>query len=93
MSLFDSGLQILIIVLTTSLAICFIRLYRGPDIPNRTVAFDLIAIHTVAIIALFAIQQRASPLLDITIITGVLGFLGTVMMARYLENAYRKRKN
>ncbi|MBX3009942.1 MAG: hypothetical protein KF832_00495 [Caldilineaceae bacterium] len=92
MSLFDSGLQILIVILTTSLALCFVRLYRGPDIPNRTVAFDLIAIHAVAIIALFAIQQRSSPLLDITIITGVLGFLGTVMMARYLENSHQKRK-
>ncbi len=90
MSFFDSGLQILIVLLSISLALCFIRLYRGPDIPNRTVAFDLIAIHAVAIIALFAIQLRASPLLDITIITGVLGFLGTVMVARYLEHSHRE---
>jgi len=90
MNLFDSGLQFLIIVLSTSLAICFIRLYLGPDIPNRTVAFDVIAIHAVAIVALFAIHHRASPLLDITIITGVLGFLGTVMVARYLEQSQRE---
>jgi multicomponent Na+:H+ antiporter subunit F len=89
MSLFDSGLQLLMVILSSSLVICFIRLYRGPDIPNRTVAFDVIAIHAVAIVTLFAIQHRASPLLDITIITGVLGFLGTVMVARYLEQSQR----
>lgn len=89
MTLFNLGLQTLIVLLSGSLVICFIRLYRGPDIPNRTVAFDLIAIHAVAIVALFAIHQRAAPLLDITIITGVLGFLGTVMVARYLEQSQR----
>ena len=89
MNFFEVGLQALIVLLSASLVICFIRLYRGPDIPNRTVAFDLIAIHAVAIVALFAIQQRAAPLLDITIITGVLGFLGTVMVARYLEQSQR----
>lgn len=81
------GLEALIMLLSASLVICFIRLARGPDVPNRTVAFDVIAIHAVAIIALFAIHHRASTLLDITIITGVLGFLGTVMVARYLEQS------
>ena len=53
--------------------ICFIRLYIGPDVPNRTVAFDVIAIHTVAIVALFAIRNHAPYLIDVTIITGVAG--------------------
>ena len=87
---FDRSIEVLIMVLSISLVLCFIRLYRGPDVPNRTVAFDLISIHAVAIIALFAVYQRAAILLDITIITGVLGFLGTVMVARYLEQSQRE---
>lgn len=87
MTLFTTGIEILILILSISLALCFLRLYRGPDVPNRVVAFDLIAIHAVAIIALFAIEQGAMFLLDVTIITGVLGFLGTVMVARYLEQS------
>ncbi|MEZ4866663.1 MAG: monovalent cation/H+ antiporter complex subunit F [Caldilineaceae bacterium] len=90
MNFFDRGLEALIVVLSISLVLCFVRLYRGPDVPNRTVAFDLIAIHAVAIVALFAVHQKASALLDITIITGVLGFLGTVMFARYLEQSQRE---
>ena len=87
MTLFTTGIEILILILSISLALCFLRLYRGPDVPNRVVAFDLIAIHAVAIIALFAIEQGAMFLLDVTIITGVLGFLGTVMVARYMEQS------
>jgi multisubunit Na+/H+ antiporter MnhF subunit len=87
MTLFTTGIELLILILSISLALCFLRLYRGPDVPNRVVAFDLIAVHAVAIIAIFAIEQGAMFLLDVTIITGVLGFLGTVMVARYLEQS------
>jgi multicomponent Na+:H+ antiporter subunit F len=74
-------------LLTISLVLCFIRLYLGPDVPNRTVAFDLIAMHAVGLAAVFAMRNQAPPLLDITLVTAVLGFLGTVLLARYLEQA------
>lgn len=85
MSLFAVILDVFIGLLSLSLALCFVRLYRGPDVPNRTVAFDLIALHAVGLVALFAIRHGAPPLLDITLVTAVLGFLGTVLLARYLE--------
>jgi multisubunit Na+/H+ antiporter MnhF subunit len=81
------GIDILITVLTISLALCFIRLYLGPTIPNRIVAFDSVSIHAVAILALFAIRIGALPILDAAIVVAVLGFLGTTMMARYLERS------
>lgn len=84
---FSLGLDILITLSTISLALCFIRLFLGPSIPNRTVAFDSIAIHAVAILALYAIRIGAPSILDVAIITAVLGFLGTTMLARYLERA------
>lgn len=90
MTLFTISIELLMLILSISLALCFIRLYLGPDVPNRVVAFDLISVHAVAIIALFAIEQESMFLLDITIITGVLGFLGTVMVARYLEQSERE---
>jgi len=89
MTPFAIGIEILIALLSISLVLCFLRLYIGPDVPNRTVAFDVIAIHTVAIVALFAIRNQSPFLIDVTIITGVLGFLGTVMLARYLEQSRR----
>ena len=40
-----------------------------------------------AIIALFAMRSDASSLLDAAIITAILGFVGTMMLARYMERA------
>jgi len=79
-----------LVVLAFSLLLCFVRLYLGPNPPNRTVAFDTIAIHTVGIIALIAMGSNAPALLDAAIVTAVLGFVGTMMFARYMENSNLK---
>ena len=85
--LFDTALGILILVMAISLGICFIRLFIGPNVPNRTVAFDTISIHAVGIIVLFAMRAGAPSLLSVAMVTAVLGFLGTTILARYLERS------
>jgi multicomponent Na+:H+ antiporter subunit F len=87
LSLFDQGIEILITLLVASIILCFIRLVRGPDVADRAVAFDLIAVHAVGIIALFAVRTGSPALADAAIIISVLGFLGTVMLARYWEQS------
>lgn len=88
--LFVRGVDVLITVLTISLLLCAWRLYRGPNTPNRTAAFDLIAVHAVGIFALEALRINSSDLLDGAIITAVLGFLGALMFARFLEQSDEK---
>ena len=87
MSPFEWGLQILLAALSVSLFLCCLRLYWGPSVPDRTVAFDVIATHAVGIFALYAMRSDSNALLDVAIVTTVLGFLGTLMLARYLEQA------
>jgi multisubunit Na+/H+ antiporter MnhF subunit len=77
----------LITLLTISMFLGVWRLYKGPNIPNRTVAFDLITVHAVGIFALFAVRTDARALLDGAIITTVLSFLGTLMFALFLEQS------
>lgn len=85
MTSFQLGIEILITLLSISLFMCFLRLYWGPDLPDRTVAFDLISTHAVGLFALYAIRSGANELVDGAMVTSLLGFLGTVMLARYLE--------
>ncbi|MFN2204215.1 MAG: monovalent cation/H+ antiporter complex subunit F [Caldilineaceae bacterium] len=84
---FAEAIEILILLMAISLAICFIRLFNGPNVPNRTVAFDTIAVHAVGILTLYAILEQSPYLLTVAFVTAVLGFLGTTMMARYLERS------
>lgn len=78
---------ILIALLAVSMVLVFVRLFRGPDTPNRIISFDLIAIHAVAVLALYAMFTGARALLDAAIITAVLGFVGTTMLSFFLERS------
>jgi multisubunit Na+/H+ antiporter MnhF subunit len=81
------GLDILLALLGISMVLCFVRLYLGPNPPNRAVAFDTIAVQAVAMVALFAMRTDQPILMDVALVTAVLGFLGTVMLSRYLERS------
>lgn len=73
------------IMLVAALLIAFYRLVRGPSLPDRVVALDLIAIVVVGILSLYAITTHHPVFLDAGIVLSMVAFLGTVAFARYLE--------
>jgi multicomponent Na+:H+ antiporter subunit F len=72
-------------VLVVALFLAFIRLVRGPSLPDRVVALDLITIQIAAILAVDTIATGQSVFLDAAIVLALIAFLGTVAFARYLE--------
>lgn len=72
-------------ILCLALFIAFYRLVRGPTLPDRVVALDLVAAISVAIIAVYAIVTDTPLLIDVAIVLALIAFLGTVAFARYLE--------
>ena len=62
-----------------------VRLIRGPSLPDRVVALDLISILVAGTIAIYAIASRQAVFLDVATILALIGFLGTVAFARYIE--------
>jgi multicomponent Na+:H+ antiporter subunit F len=63
----------------------FIRLVRGPSLPDRVVALDLITIVTVALVGLFTIASGTSAFLDVAIGLALVAFLATVAFAWYAD--------
>ncbi len=63
----------------------FVRLVRGPSLPDRVVALDLITILAVAFSALFAIAADEPAYLDVAIALALVAFLATVAFARFAE--------
>jgi multicomponent Na+:H+ antiporter subunit F len=72
-------------LLSSALFVAFFRLARGPSLPDRVVALDLISTISVAIIAVYTIITDTPVLLDVAIVLALIAFLGTVAFARYLE--------
>lgn len=65
--------------------LAFGRLVRGPSLPDRVVALDLIGIIAVGIIAAYDILTEQPVLLDAATVVALVAFLGTVGFARYVE--------
>ncbi len=72
-------------MLALALLLALMRLVRGPSLPDRVVALDLIAMIVVGMIAVLMLQTREPLLLDSAIVLALIAFLSTVAFARYLE--------
>ncbi|MEG1632607.1 MAG: monovalent cation/H+ antiporter complex subunit F [Oscillospiraceae bacterium] len=61
------------------------RLAKGPSVVDRAVAADCIDVLTDVALVLFAIYSGRGIYLDIALVTALLGFVGTVLISKYLE--------
>lgn len=72
-------------MLSVALLLAFVRLARGPSLPDRVVALDLVSILAAAIAATYAVAAAQAVFLDVAIVLALISFLGTVAFARYVE--------
>lgn len=70
----------LLVALVAALA----RLVRGPGLPDRVVAFDLINLILIGLIALAAMRFETPALLDAALILALVAFVATVAFARFI---------
>jgi multicomponent Na+:H+ antiporter subunit F len=76
-------------LLSVALLLAMVRLIRGPSLPDRVVALDLIAVIVVGLIILYDIETELPVFLDAAIMLALVGFAGTVAFAKYLERRAR----
>jgi multicomponent Na+:H+ antiporter subunit F len=73
-------------------AIGLARLVRGPHLPDRIVALDMLALVGICAALLQALDTGATAFLDLALVMALVSFLSTVAFARYVEwVAFRRR--
>jgi multicomponent Na+:H+ antiporter subunit F len=77
--------QITLVTLGVALLIALIRLVKGPTLPDRIVAMDLFGVIVVGLIVVFAGSSRVRATLDAAVVIALIGFLGTIAYATYVE--------
>jgi len=85
MNLETLALHFALPVLCLSLILAFVRLVRGPSLPDRVVALDMIGTLSIGISGVYAIGTRQPVFLDVAVTLAMLLFLGTVAFAYYVE--------
>ncbi|WP_185268157.1 K+/H+ antiporter subunit F [Halopseudomonas xiamenensis] len=81
-------LQTVIIIclgmLSLAMLLCLLRLLRGPDMPDRVLALDTLYINAIALLILFGLLLRSNLYFEVALLIAVMGFVGTVAVAKYL---------
>lgn len=72
-------------ILAAALALTFVRVARGPSLPDRVVALDLLSSAGVGVMAAYVVLTGEVAFLDVALVVTLVTFLGTVALANYLE--------
>ena len=77
--------ELTLLTLGVALLVAFIRLVKGPTLPDRIVAMDLFGVLVVGMIVVLAGWSGVRATLDAAIVIALVGFLGTIAYATYVE--------
>jgi multicomponent Na+:H+ antiporter subunit F len=83
-TLLDGTVSVVLVALSAGIVMAVVRLLRGPTLPDRVVAIDLIATQAVAMLASAAIAFDEPALLQPALVLTLIAFVGTVAFARYV---------
>ena len=78
-------IEVTLSILILAMFLSFVRLIQGPSLPARVVALDMMGSLAVGIIAVYSVATRQPIFLDVAIVLALIGFLGTVAFAYYIE--------
>ena len=78
-------LSLSLVLLSIAILLGFVRLLKGPSLPDRVIALDAISMMAICIIAVLVIKRGAPLYLDIAIALALISFLGVVAFAQFIE--------
>lgn len=81
----DFAINFSLAVLGLTILLAIARLVKGPHTADRVVAADLVTSVAIAFISIFSIKTGGTWILDVGLILGFAGFLGTTGYAYYLQ--------
>jgi multicomponent Na+:H+ antiporter subunit F len=72
-------------MLAVAAALAFIRLAKGPTLPDRVIAIDLIGVLMVCLLVVMAGVAAQQAFLDVAMVVALISFVGTVAYAWFIE--------
>ena len=76
---------IALVMLACSTALAFVRLMRGPTLPDRVVATDLLGTLVVGLLVVSAAAADQPAFMDAAIIVALIAFVSNIAYARFIE--------
>lgn len=80
-----NDLMIVAIILSLFSLVLLYRVFKGPHIVDRVIAADCIDILIGVVLILFGCAEGRGLFVDLGLIMTLLGFIGSVLISKYLE--------
>ena len=84
-TLLQGAVHLSVSIMGVGIFLALFRLARGPSLPDRMMAVDLIALMTLGILVAYSMGRETRVLLDVATVLALVAFLGTVSFAHYVE--------
>ena len=84
----EFGRQFALVTLAAAALVAVVRLVKGPTLPDRVVAMDLMGILVVGLIVVLAASTGVLATLDAAIVIALIAFVGTIAYATYVEKGH-----
>lgn len=66
------------------------RIVRGPSLPDRILAFDLVVTGAVGLLVLLSVHWETRAYLEAILVVSLLGFFTTVAFTQYLSHSRQR---
>lgn len=77
--------DIAMLIILLSGFILLVRIFLGPTIWDRLLGLNLLSPKIIILISLYAFSHEKPYLLDVAIVFALLGFVGTIFIARFVQ--------
>lgn len=74
-------------IMLLSLVLSLYRFFKAGSLVDRVIAFDIMTIISVSLIAMITFFSGRTIYVDVALIYGLLSFLSVVIIARYLDKS------
>jgi len=91
--MFDTIMLLAMFLLTISIAIALYRVIKGPSIHDRILALDSIGYLVIGIVAILSIMMNSHAYLETILLIGILAFLSTIALSKYMERGVVIERN
>ena len=82
----ETALIIALVLHVFMVAIAVWRVWRGENVIDRLIGVELVSTLFLAILVLVSLILRESIYIDIALVLGALGFVGTIALAKYIAD-------
>ncbi|OHV85672.1 cation:proton antiporter [Ensifer sp. LCM 4579] len=80
----SAAISLSLVLLSVALLLTVVRIVRGPTLPDRVLGLDMLVAIAIGFIAVIAVKTGYGLYIDIAIALGLVGFLATIALARFV---------